>query len=324
MSQYPIELQAPDIRQWENGNTGVPYVWEFDSGQPGPTVMVQAVTHGNEICGAIAVDWFLSKKLLPEAGKLILSFGNVAAYARWNPSNPAANRYVDQDLNRVWGDDVLNSDEDSVELRRARELVRFVDQADYILDIHSMHEHCAPLMVCGTDGKGADKAVSISRRMGVPEYLMYDTGHPAGLRMIERGAFADPASPKTAILVECGQHWEKLAGDVAKDTLMRFLVQTGTLSLATAQPHFYPNLDYSGRQRVIAVTEAVVAESEKFSFVKPFTGLEVLAKKGEPIAINGDKTVTAPYDNTVLVMPSVAKQWRIGTTMVRLGRLIND
>ena len=322
MTKSIIELQAPDISRWEKGNTGVPYAWQFDSGKPGPTVMVQALTHGNEICGAIALDWFLAQGFRPEAGKLTITFGNIAAFARWDPEKPSTNRYVDQDLNRVWGDDALKSDKVSVELTRARELVRFVDEADFLLDIHSMHEPCAPLMVCGAAGQGADKTVEMSKRLGVPQYLMYDTGHPMGLRMIERGEFADPASPKVGILVECGQHWEKLAADVAQDTLMRFLVDTGTLSLATAEPHFKSELHYAGRQRVIAVTEAVVAKSLDFRFVQPFTGLEVLKKKGDPIAMNGQESVTAPYDNTVLVMPAVAKQWTIGTTMVRLGKLI--
>src|SRR5690606_27840422 len=111
-----------------------------------------------------------------------------------------------------------------------------------------------------------------SKRLGVPQYLMYDTGHPAGLRMIERGAFADPDNPRTAILVECGQHWEKLAAEVALDTMMRFLADTGTLSLATAQPPFNPAIHYSGRQRVIEVTEAIAAKSLEFRFVQPFTG----------------------------------------------------
>ena len=56
----PIELQAPDpLSRWAPGNTGTPYVWSFDSGLSGPQVMVQALTHGNEICGAIALDALL-------------------------------------------------------------------------------------------------------------------------------------------------------------------------------------------------------------------------------------------------------------------------
>jgi hypothetical protein len=61
----PIELQAPDIRPFAAGNTGVPYVHRFDSGRPGPVVMVQALTHGNELCGAIALQWLFSQPLAP-------------------------------------------------------------------------------------------------------------------------------------------------------------------------------------------------------------------------------------------------------------------
>ena len=56
-------------------------------------------------------------------------------------------------------------------------------------------------------------------QVGLPADLLIDTGHPAGLRMRDRGAFNDPASPQQALLIECGQHWERRAVDVARDTL---------------------------------------------------------------------------------------------------------
>lgn len=316
-----IEIEAPDITRWQSGNTGVDFVWQFDSGKPGPNVMVQALTHGNEICGAIVMDWFLSNGFKPEKGVLTLSFGNLAAFARWDPANPGASRYVDEDFNRVWADDYLNSERNSIELERARKLLPFVEAADYLLDIHSMHEPCAPLMVCGAAGEGANKAVELSKRLGIPEHLMYDTGHPSGKRMIERPQFADPDSAKVAILIECGQHWEKPAVDVARQTMLRFLIDREVLAHETVANHLNPALQAKSH-KVVAVTEAVVAKSPEFRFVQPFKGLEVIAKKGDPIAHNGEETVVAPYDNTVLVMPSVSKQWKIGTTMVRLGRLM--
>ncbi len=53
---YPIELIAPDISAYRAGNTGIDYVTTFDSGNAGPHVMISAVTHGNELCGAITLD----------------------------------------------------------------------------------------------------------------------------------------------------------------------------------------------------------------------------------------------------------------------------
>jgi predicted deacylase len=160
----------------------------------------------------------------------VLAFANVAAFERFDPAAPHASRCVDEDLNRVWADDVLFGPRDSAELRRARELQPFVDAADLLLDIHSMTEPCRPLMVCGTQ----DKNAAFARQLGTPGDLLIDTGHPAGLRMVERGGFGDPASPRKALLVECGQHWERAATDVAIDTLVRFLHLTGVVDAVWA------------------------------------------------------------------------------------------
>lgn len=313
----PIELQAPDITGWAAGNTGVPYVWSFDSGRSGPHVMVQALTHGNEICGAIALHRLLSEQARWSVvrGRLTLAFGNLEAFARWDPADPDRSRYVDEDFNRVWADEALYGAGDTCELRRARVLRPFVDAADLLLDLHSMREPCAPLMVCGTTGRGGDKGVALSRRLGVPGVLLVDTGHPSGLRMIERGAFADPQDARTALLIECGQHWERAAAEVAWDTLLRFLAHTGVLAEGWLQPQAPPHTP----QRLLRVTEAVVAHSSGFRFVRPFRGLEVLARAGEPIATDGALSFHAPYDDTVLVMPSVTPP-KVGATMVRLGR----
>jgi predicted deacylase len=322
----PIELQPPDITRWESGNTGTPYVWSFDSGRAGRHVMVQALTHGNEICGALALDWLLSEQArwqVPQ-GRLTLAFGNVAAFQRWDPQDPDRSRYADEDFNRVWADEVLFGAGDSIEVRRARELRPFVDAAELLLDLHSMHEACKPLMVCGTTGRGGEKGAALARSLGVPEVLLIDTGHPAGLRMIERGAFADPQQPRTALLIECGQHWERSAEQVALDTLLRFLGHAGALPAAFVQAQLQRvGRALPARQQLVRVTEAVVARSLEFRFVREFRGLEVMDKAGDPIATDGVHRVNAPYDRTVLVMPSSA-HLKVGTTMVRLGRIEGD
>lgn len=313
MSAPAIELTAPDIARWREGNTGVDYVHAFDAGVEGPRVMVQALTHGNEICGAIALDWLLSTGFRPRCGRLVLAFANVAAYERFDPRNPFPSRCVDEDFNRVWDDEVLTGPRDSVELRRARALRPFVDASERLLDIHSMSEPCAPLMVCGTQDKNADYA----RQLGVPEVLLLDTGHPAGLRMVERGGFGNAASSKRALLIECGQHWERAAADVAHDTLVRFLGLTGVASPDWVAAHVRQLLPAA--QRLVRVTTAVVARTAAFRFLVPTVGLSVIPKAGTPIAQDGDQTVVTPYDNAVLVMPGT-NNLKPGGTAVRLGR----
>jgi predicted deacylase len=307
--KYRIEIKPPDISGYRHGNAGVDYVHVLDSGKPGPTVMVQALTHGNEFSGAIALDFLFKSKIRNEKGKLVLAFANVAAFERFDFDDPDRSRYIDEDYNRVWADDVIGGSRDSAELRRARELRPFVDAADYLLDLHTMTEPCRPIMVCGMLDKGAQFA----RRVGIPEDLLIDTGHPAGLRMRDRGGFGDPKSPKNALLIEAGQHWEKSSVDVAIDTTLRFLQATGVLvnpALRLAAPK---------RQRVVRVTEPVVARTPSFRFARPWKGLEVVPKAGSVVATDGDQAWRTPYDDCVLVMPSTAHV-KPGNTMVRLGR----
>jgi predicted deacylase len=314
MAELPrIELKAPDITPWREGHTGVDWVHRLDSGQPGPTVMVQALTHGNEICGAIALDWLLRQRLRPLRGRLVLAFANVQAYARFDPANPFPSRCVDEDYNRVWADSTLDGPGDSVELRRARALRPFVDAADLLLDIHSMSEPCRPLMVCGK----VDKNAAWARQLGVPGDLLIDTGHPGGLRMVDRGAFGDPAAPQRALLIECGQHWEAAAAEVAIDTLVRFLGLAGVAPAAWVQAHL--RLPLPAVQRLVRVTEAVVARSADFRFLVPTAGLSVVPRAGTPIARDGEHAWFAPYDDTVLVMPGL-RNLKAGGTAVRLGR----
>ena len=71
-------LPVPDISAWRAGNTGVEGVWHFDSGKPGRNVMVSALVHGNELCGA----WALGPaggRVRPEQGSLTLALCNLAA-----------------------------------------------------------------------------------------------------------------------------------------------------------------------------------------------------------------------------------------------------
>jgi len=311
--QVPVDLRPPDISPYRRGNTGVDYVHEFNSGCTGPTVLVQALVHGNEFCGALALDWLLRRKIYPAAGTLIVAFANVAAYARFDFDDPHASRFVDEDYNRIWAKDILEGDRTSVELRRARQLRPFVDRADFLLDIHSTHVSSPPIMMCGM----TDKHVGLARNVGTPADLVIDEGHPGGARVRDFGAFNDPASPRHALLIECGQHWQSGVDVVARDCLLRFLAAVGSIPIATCLPHL--SLPLPARQRVLRVTETVVAQSKDFKFLVPFEGLSVVEKRGTPIARDGDIVWLAPYDGTVLVQPS-EDHVRLGSTQARFAR----
>jgi len=306
-----IELAAPDIAPYEAGNTGIPYVTSFDSGKPGPHVLVNALTHGNELCGAIALDELFRRGVRPVAGKLTLCFANVAAFSRFDPATPTASRFVDEDFNRLWDAATLDGKRQSAELARARALRPLIDTVDLLLDLHSMQQASPPLMLAGL----TEKSLGLARRVGVPEIIVRDAGHAAGSRLQDYAAFSDPTAPKTALLVECGQHWERPTAALAIETAWRFLAASGVLPAAEAARILARS---TKPQRIVAVTDAVTIAGDRFEFTQDFRGLEVIPQAGTVIAHDGADAIRTPYDECVLIMPS--RRLQRGQTAVRLGR----
>ena len=315
-TSYPIEIGFPDLTPYRAGNCGIPYVYSFDSDAPGPHVMVNALTHGNEVCGAIIVKALLDLKVRPRRGRLTLAFANVDAYAKFDAHHPDASRFVDQDFNRVWTRATLDDvGRQSSELRRARALRPLIDTVDLLLDLHSMHERSAPLIVSGP----LDKGITLARSIGAPSTIISDSGHPEGRRLRDYEAFGDPTSPRNALLIECGQHWEAAAVAVARDSTARVLLTAGTLREDELPANWLAAS--SDPPRVIRVTEPVVATSMDFRFAGAYTGLELFPDAGSVIGWSNGTPIVTPYANCVLVMPSL-RQLRPGVTVVRFGKLI--
>ncbi|SDR61984.1 M14 family metallopeptidase [Paraburkholderia tuberum] len=312
---YPIEVAFPDISMHERSGTGIPYLHTFDSGVPGAHVMINALTHGNEVCGAIVVDALLRAKLRPRRGRLTLVFANVAAYRRFDAANPDAARFVDRDFNRVWTAETLdNAALDSNELRRARAMRPVIDTVDLLLDLHSMHEKSKPLIVAGS----LDKGTALAEKLGTPATVICDEGHPESRRMRDYEGFGDPRSEKNALLIECGQHWETGAVAVARDVTARFLVLSGVVEAADLPDDW--SMPLPDEMQIVRVTEPVVAKSLDFRFADNYTGLEVFPDAGSVIGWSDSEAVRTPYRDCILVMPSL-RQLREGVTVVRLGRI---
>jgi len=230
-----------------------------------------------------------------------------------DPRNPQASRFVDEDFNRLWNEETLDGPRRSAELTRARAIRPFVDTVDLLLDIHSMQHATPPLMLCGA----LDKGKQFARDVSVPEFVVADAGHAAGKRMRDYAGFGDAASPRNALLVECGQHWEQKSADVAKETALRFLLATGAVSRDWIEPRLAPK---PVKQKIVEVTQAVTIRSDDFTFAQPYIGLETIPKAGTLLATDGAEKVLTPYDNCVLIMPS--KRLGKGQTAVRLGRYV--
>ena len=288
-----LELLPRDLRPYRDGNAGIPYVHRFDSGQPGPHVLVNALTHGNEFCGMVAATHLLDRGVRPKIGTLTVSFANVEAYDSFDAAEPLKSRMVVHNLNRIWSKEWLEGQENSPDLRRARELRKVVAAADHILDIHSTAQPVSPFWVYPGFERNAKAAMAV----GVPDiHLVMPGGMKTGTPLIEHGRHGRADHHGVGLVAECGQHFLRASGDLAIEVTLRFLAHFGLVDADPSWPA-------PGPQRRYELLATPVIKTPDVKFVRPLAGLETF-DKGELIVTDGAEEIRSPCDGCTIFMPA--------------------
>ena len=302
-----FEVLPRDLAPYRRGNTGIDYVHRFDSGRPGPHVLVNALTHGNEFCGMVAATHLLDQAIRPKIGILTVSFANVGAYESFDPAEPFKSRQLVHNLNRIWSGVELDGPGDSPELRRARELRPAMAAADHILDIHSTSQDVVPFWVYPAFERNAQVALAVGRPL---VHLVMPGGLGSGTPLIQHGRHGDPEESGTAMVVECGQHFLRSASDLATRVALDFIAHFGLIDADPQRPAPPP-------QRRFELLQTHVIKTPEFRFARSVVGFEVF-DKGELVYTDGDEEVRSPVDGCTIFMPS--REATVGKEAVYLTR----
>lgn len=305
--QAVLEVVPRDLSAYREGNTGVEYVHRFESGRPGPHVLVNALTHGNEVCGMVAATHLLDTGVRPRIGTLTVSFANVQAYESFSHRKPYDSRQLVHNLNRIWSAEWLDGAHDSPELQRARAMRPVVAAADHILDIHSTSQAVQPFWVYPGYERNAAAALAIGRPA---LHLVMPKGMRTGTPLIQHGRHGREQGSGAALVVECGQHFLRATAATAIGVTLDFLGHLGLLERDPAAPA-------PGVQRRFELLATPMIATQGFRFVRPLVGLETFAK-GELIAIDGPEEIRAPCDDCTVFMP--ARTAIVGREAVYLTR----
>lgn len=288
-----FEILPRDLSAYRKGNVGIDYVHRFDSGTPGPHVLINALTHGNEFCGMVAATHLLDTGVRPKVGTLTVSFANVQAYESFDAARPFDSRQIVHNLNRIWSTESLDGAEDSPEHRRARALRPVVAAADHILDIHSTSQDVLPFWVYPAFERNAAAAMAIGRPS---VHLVMPNGLGSGIPLIQHGRHGDAAGAGCAMVVECGQHFLRASSDLAIAVATDFLAHFGLVDAPATAPQ-------RPAQRRYQLLQTIVIKTPDFRFVRPVVGFEVFAK-GELIATDGTEEIRALCDDCTILMPT--------------------
>ncbi len=173
-------------------------------GEGTPELAVIGSVHGDEPCGARAIERFLADPP-PVERPVKLIVANEEAL-------DADTRYLDADLNRSFGPD---TPEDAHERRLAERLAEEV-RGCRVLSIHSTQSHADPFAIAA----GVDEYVRETVPK-LPVVALVDTG-----RRVEGRLFAADAD---ILEVEAGLQHSDAAAENAYDLLRAFLTATGAL-----------------------------------------------------------------------------------------------
>ena len=298
-------------------------VHQFLGLKPGPRLIVLGAVHGNETCGTIAM-----RRLIEELGTGILRIG-CGSLTLVPVANPLAfargQRVGDRNLNRNFRPTLHPQDNED---RIANVLCPMLASHDVLLDLHSFHTAGEPFAMRGPGNNFgtlepfslANEEHALAVRLGVRRIVdgwmtTYSKGvaerlartppsNRAGLLSVDpcygmgtteymrsQGGFS--------ITLECGQHVDAQAPEVAYQAIRNALAHLGLIGV-TAPPAF-PNPEY------LLLTQVVDRLHADDAFARPWTSFTPVCR-GDVIGIrHGGSAVVAEQDGFI-VFPNPSAQ----------------
>lgn len=278
----------------------------YTSLEPGPRLLIFGAIHGNEKCGAAGINRVAAEL---DAGKLQLAKGRLQMIPICNPRAYIEDvRYVERNLNRYL---VPMEKPDTYEARIGNILCPLLEKCDALLDIHSYTVGGEPF-ISYTGGCEGERAFAAA--LGVRNLL---TGWEEVYAKMGKGRGGPPTEESTggpqyarrhgaiAVTIECGQHKDSKAPEIAYQSILNALRHFGMLEgPKAAQPKL-------AEVRNVQMTH-VYYRDEGGKLPRNWKHLEEV-KAGEVIASYPyGKSISAP-ENGFIIMPKadcpVGEEW---------------
>lgn len=284
----------------------------------GPRVIIMGATHGNEVCGTIAIRRVMEEL---DSGKLLISAGSVTFVPIVNPLAYAqGTRSGDRNLNRdLFPKENPQDFEDQV----ANWLCPLLAQHDVLLDLHSFNAaNAEPFVMVGpldNDGplqpfKHAQKERAWARRLGVRRFVdgwlatygegvqRRSRGNAAELETVLRYGVGTTEYMRStggyALTLECGQHADPAAPEVAYRAIMNTLAFLKLIDAPEPQP---VPLEQMEALSMVAVHDKLHADDR---FVRQWASFDPVSE-GEQIGVRADGTPVVAEFNGRILFPDV-------------------
>jgi predicted deacylase len=280
----------------------------------GPRLIITGAVHGNEICGTKAILRVMAEI---DSGALQVRAGSVTFVPITNPlAYRLERRSGERNLNRnLFPNDAPQDFEDHV----ANWLCPLLAQHDVLLDLHSFNAQSQPFVMVGprnNDGtlqpfKHAEKERALARRLGVSRFVdgwlatyglgvqrRMKGGDASALETVLRYGYGTTEymrySGGYALTLECGQHADPQAPDVAYRAILNTLAFLKVIDAPEPAPIA---LDQMEALSMVAVIDKLDAGD---AFIRTWSSFEPVSE-GQQVGSRADGTpVCAEFDGKIL------------------------
>ena len=287
----------------------------YASLQPGPGLIVLGGVHGDETCGTAGIERIVAAL---DGGSLQLLRGQLTLVPVANPlARRRLRREGERNLNRLFRPTAPGAEPADYEARITDLLCPLLDRHEVLLDLHSFQsEGEAFAMIGPRDNQGplepfarAFEEGQLALHLGTPRVVEgWLDIYAAGLA--QRGQAADEAALAFgwgtneymrsrggyAVTLECGQHQDPAAPEVAYQAILSALRLLGMIEPDPAAAPRQPR----SLLRLVSVTDRLHAEDQ---FVREWATFDRVAR-GEPIGVRADGSVLHAERDGFIVFPN--------------------
>ena len=293
---------------------------------PGPRLLVLGAVHGNETCGTQAITQLIAEL---DAGALAIARGTVTFVPITNPlAYRLGQRVGDRNLNRNMAPSAIPQDfEDCI----ANQLCPLLDAHDALLDLHSFHTGGAPFVMIGPQNNQgtlepfahADQEMQLALHTG--PHRIVEGWLDTYARGVQRRAAA-PAAPLASsssraqsrvtdpnygvgtteymrsrggygVTLECGQHDDPQAVQVARHAILQTLALLGLAALPLAPE--------PAEREILRLVDVMDREHASDSFSRAWRSFDAVSageiigvrESGDEIRAQADGFVVFPNPN---------------------------
>lgn len=254
----------------------------------GPKLLVLGAIHGNEPAGTIASNKVISQF---NNGNLKLLKGSIEFIPVCNPAAEEKDvRFIEHNLNRVLN---RHDNSDNIEKNYANQICDHIDNADYILDIHSTHLKGDLPTVFNDFVTEETSAWANSLNIGTVITSWRDmlNNSDAPSDFSDTVCYANKQGKK-ALLIEAGYHYEPTAEKLAYQSIIKTLEFLGMIEKTN---------ETNVQNDVAHMYKVVLKTQESGSFVKQWNHMDEISINDDIAVLDNGTVYKAEFDGYVVI-----------------------